>query len=105
MSLVMPTSLSNTNMEYDPKTNNWTFRAPMFLNRRFLVAATVDGKVHAIGGRDYSNTSLYYDTHTVYDPSTDSWEYREALPHIRNAAYGFGAATIEGKNLRCGWSS
>jgi len=68
----------------------WETRAPMSLPRHSGTAVVVDGRIFAIGGVEYGNTTeVYgqtYDVTTgtlveVYDPSTDTWTRLTDLPY------------------------
>ncbi len=48
---------------YDPATNTWSAAAPMPTARSSLTAATVKGKIYAIGG---ANGSVYLNTVEVF---------------------------------------
>ncbi|HDS01534.1 MAG TPA: hypothetical protein ENO07_05895, partial [candidate division Zixibacteria bacterium] len=78
---------------YDPTTNKWEFRKPMF-NKRFLFAVVVgpDDKIYVFGGGDKYNedprSRKVYDTTEVYDPKTDTWTYRAPMPEPRFAHAG-----------------
>ena len=39
---------------YDPATNTWEAVAPMSTKRMLLGAASIDGKLYAVGGHDGS---------------------------------------------------
>ena len=60
--------------------------------RDHLAAAVLDGRVHAVGGR---NISLSSNTgaHEAYDAATGAWEALDALPTPRG---GIAAASIGG---------
>ncbi|MCF6249311.1 MAG: hypothetical protein L3J69_18435 [Desulfobacula sp.] len=70
---------------YDPKTNTWEFKKPMF-NKRYLFAAVVgrDNKIYVFGGCGRYNKKTrkftVYNTTEVYDPETDTWIYRAPMP-------------------------
>jgi N-acetylneuraminic acid mutarotase len=70
-----------------------------------LAAATVNGKIYAIGGRGYSGS---LNTVEVYDPSSDTWRtdrsvdfslgtFLEPLAPMPTARYDFAAAVVDGK--------
>ena len=60
--------------EYDPATNAWRRLSPMSAARGSVGAATLDGKLHAIGGRGRDVKTVA--THEAYDPLTDTWSAR-----------------------------
>jgi N-acetylneuraminic acid mutarotase len=75
--------------EYDPTTDTWTARAGMSLPRYELgVVAANNGRIYAIGGRDYiwfGGYTFYAEFGTVeeYDPVTDTWIRRADMPTAR----------------------
>eukprot|EP01047_Picozoa_sp_COSAG01_P134903 COSAG01_NODE_65099_length_274_cov_0.748571_1_plen_83_part_10 len=56
---------------YDPTTNTWTAIAPMGTRRAELAAATLNGKIYALGGADDGSSLL--NTAEAYDPTTNTW--------------------------------
>ena len=56
---------------YDPATNTWEAVAPMSTKRAGLGAASIDGKLYAVGGHDGSARLA---TVERYDPATNTWE-------------------------------
>lgn len=62
----------------------WTSRAPLPNPRNHLGAATLEGKVYAVGGqlRDHRSDDNQDDVH-VYDPATDAWAQVANLPRGR----------------------
>ena len=92
---------TNIVCEYDPETNEWTDLtsvSPMPTARDHFVAATVNGKIHCIGGRQVSIHSIT-GVHEVFDPATRTWETQAPLPTPRG---GFAAAVLDGKILIMG---
>lgn len=65
----------------------WTAKAPLPNPRNHIAAASVDGKVYAIGGQHNENESsgLQSDVHR-YDPRTDVWQEVADLPVARSHA-------------------
>jgi len=64
---------------YDPKSNTWTTRAPMPTPRAVLgVVAGANGKIYAVGGRDFTNN--YLGTVEEYDPVSDTWTPKANMP-------------------------
>jgi len=76
---------------YDPRANTWRKRAPMPQPRGFLGAATLGGKLYAIGGWDWRE--LFPSVHE-YDPATDTWRSRADMPDPR---FAFGTAAVDGR--------
>jgi N-acetylneuraminic acid mutarotase len=90
-----PEGVVATNEAYDPKTDTWMEKSPMFTTRDHLTSAVVDGKIYAIGGRQPEQSPLFkdLDVNEVYDPSYDSWLLVEPLPSQRS---GLGADVVNG---------
>jgi hypothetical protein len=63
---------------YDPQTHEWTPKKNMPTARFGLQSFLVNDKIFAMGGSQYSNTTL--STIEVYDPLNDTWETRENMP-------------------------
>jgi N-acetylneuraminic acid mutarotase len=81
----------------EPSPNTWRTVASIPTGRFFLAAATVNGIVYAIGGRDASGALR---TVEAYDPATDillgvPWHSKAPMPARR--ASPSGAAVINGK--------
>jgi len=92
---------SNVVLEYDPAADRWTDLTPvaaMPTPRDHFVAATVNGRIHCIGGRQTTIESIL-DVHEVFDPVTRTWQSRAPLPTARG---GFSAAVLNGKILIIG---
>jgi hypothetical protein len=81
-----------SNLEYDPATDVWTPRAELPGGPRWsLVAAAVDGRIYALGGR---LDSIFLDRNECYDPVLDQWSARAPIPTPRDAVV---AAVIDGR--------
>lgn len=61
------------NEQYDPATNNWTFKAPMPDPRVSFAIAVYQGKIYCIGGLGSNKLT------EVYDPTTDTWETKAPI--------------------------
>jgi N-acetylneuraminic acid mutarotase len=83
--------------EYDPSNDTWKALAPLPTKRGSPVVATVNGKLHVIGGASANEGSKetgihparphrVVGTHEVYDPATNTWETRSPMPTARNHA-------------------
>jgi hypothetical protein len=70
----------------------WSFVAPLPTPRYHLAAASANGRIYAIGGRDNNNVIL--NTLDVYDPSTNSWSIAAPMPTARQ---DLAAASLNGK--------
>jgi N-acetylneuraminic acid mutarotase len=86
---------------YDPATDTWTTGASMPTPRMGLVAATVGGKLYAIGGAtDGFQSPNATGTVEVYDPATNTWAAGVPMPTAR--AYAGGAAVEGGRVIVAG---
>jgi hypothetical protein len=74
----------NTNEEYDPATDTWTYKKPMPTARASFGIAVYQNKIYCISGN----------VNEVYDPSTDTWETKKPMPTPRSEA---GANVVHGK--------
>lgn len=68
--------------EYDPKTDKWRTLPPLKGPRGSVGVAALDGKIHAVGGRNLEVKTVT--THEVYDPVTDKWSDAAPLPTARD---------------------
>jgi hypothetical protein len=75
---------TNTNEEYDPTSDTWTFRKPMPTARALLGVAVYQNKVYCIGG--YHGEYIDTGANEVYDPATDTWEPRSPMPSFETSA-------------------
>ena len=73
--------------------DSWTTSAPMPTARQQLGAATVDGKIFAIGGRN-DWISRHLDINEMYDPATNIWVQKTPMPTAR---IDFAIAVYENK--------
>ncbi len=62
---------------YDPCTNVWEEKAPMYHARCYVSSAVLDGKIYAMGG---FNGRTRLSSVECYDPKTNTWSL---LPHMR----------------------
>jgi N-acetylneuraminic acid mutarotase len=60
--------------------------------RDHLAAATVDGKLYAVGGRIEVDFDRNLNVNEEYDPATDTWTQKSTLPTPRS---GIAAASVE----------
>jgi len=70
----------DTNEEYDPATNTWTFKKPMPTPRMHFAIAVYQNKIYCIGG--YTSDGVT-GLNEVYDPATDTWETKTSMPTAR----------------------
>jgi N-acetylneuraminic acid mutarotase len=79
----------NTNEEYDPATDKWTFKTPMPTPRYAFAIVTYQNKIYCIGGAsNFQPPTGFYGAiltgvNEVYDPATDTWETKAAMPTAR----------------------
>jgi N-acetylneuraminic acid mutarotase len=78
--------------EYDPAYDSWRAVASLSAPRGSPVVVTLNGKIHAIAGRNVEMEMQT--THEVYDPGTDSWAFAAPIPEARDHT---GIAVVEGK--------
>jgi N-acetylneuraminic acid mutarotase len=83
---------------YNTVTDEWTALTPMPRVRDHFMAAVIDGKFYAVGGRDTAVTPVF-NFNDVYDIATDSWSTAAPLPTARA---GFAAAVVQGRFLVMG---
>jgi len=81
---------SDDNEEYDPAGNTWTRKAAMLTARYLLGAASVGGKLYAIGG--FGN-AWNANANEEYDPVANAWTTKSAVP----IAHEGGVAAVGGK--------
>ena len=89
---------TNPLYEYDPATNNWTFKTQVPTFRDYFAIAACQNKIYIIGGRTGSEP-LHGDAITcglnqAYDPATDTWENKASMPTNRNQ---IEANVVDGK--------
>jgi N-acetylneuraminic acid mutarotase len=82
----------DTAFEYDPAFDTWRILAPMKGGRASVCAVALDGRLHVLGGRDATGTTL--GRHEVYDPATNKWVDLAPFPKPRDH---FAAAVLDGK--------
>jgi N-acetylneuraminic acid mutarotase len=73
---------------YDPKTDGWTFRAPLPTPRSGVSAVYHRDRIVVFGGEA---TGKVFGTNEAYDPKTDKWE---ALAPMRLPRHGLHGATV-----------
>jgi N-acetylneuraminic acid mutarotase len=73
---------------YDPKTDGWTFRAPLPTARSGVSAVYYRDRIVVFGGEA---TGKVFGTNEAYDPKTDKWE---ALAPMKLPRHGLHGATV-----------
>ncbi len=95
-------------LDLDNPTAGWKNAAPLPIARNHLSAASVGGKIYAIGGQfNHDTFSLVEDLSYVhvYDPVLDSWEQTTDLPFQRSHFEPGTFVTPEGKIIIVGGRS
>lgn len=70
-----------TNEEYNPETDEWTYKRAMPTPRHYFVIAVSQNKIYCMGG--YLNNGTVTRVNEVYDPVTDTWENKTPMPTAR----------------------
>ncbi len=83
----------DTNEEYDPATNTWTYRAKMPTPRIGFATAVYKDKIYCIGGK--TSSGGYTGANEVYDPATNMWETKTPMP----IAKGWITANVIGEKI------
>ena len=76
---------------YDPKTDGWTFRAPLPTARSGPSCVYMAGKIVVMGGEA---TGRVFGTNEIYDPKSDSWEAGTPMAMPRHGLHGATCALI-----------
>lgn len=117
-------SSSTTFQRYTPATDTWEADtnhggtlAPLPQSRSSLYCGVINGKIHAIGGRNDADPTC---DHFIYDPDTNTWSAGPPIPQCfigqfaatsNNAIYVFGGDQGDGQDYvykyseAQGWSS
>jgi N-acetylneuraminic acid mutarotase len=82
---------TSLNAVYDPKTDAWTFRAPLPTARSGPSCAYLSGKIVVMGGEA---TGRVFGTNEIYDPATDTWEAGAPMPVPRHGLHGATCAVL-----------
>lgn len=75
----------------DLASAEWRRGVPMPSARGALAVAVLDGRIHAVGGRDGSKS---VSAHEIYDPASDQWTEAAAIASPRNH---HAAAVLNGR--------
>ena len=82
----------STVLAFDPALDSWCEVSSMAIKRGSHAIATLAGKLYAMGGKLYEETTLAQAE--VYDPKADVWQ---PLPNMPTARYSLAAAAVAGK--------
>jgi N-acetylneuraminic acid mutarotase len=82
---------TSLNAVYDPKTDGWTFRAPLPTARSGPSCVYIGGKIVVFGGEA---TGRVFGTNEAYDPKTDAWEALTPMAIPRHGLHGATCAVI-----------
>ena len=82
---------TSLNAVYDPKTDGWSFRAPLPTARSGPSCVYIGGKIVVFGGEA---TGRVFGTNEAYDPKTDSWEALTPMAIPRHGLHGATVAVI-----------
>ena len=82
---------TSLNAVYDPKTDSWSFRAPLPTARSGPSCVYIGGKIVVFGGEA---TGKVFGTNEAYDPKTDSWEALTPMAIPRHGLHGATCAVI-----------
>src|SRR5262249_29457044 len=80
------------NAVYDPKTDAWSFRAPLPTPRSGVSAVHINGRIVVFGGEA---TGKVFGTNEAYDPKADTWEQLTPMAIPRHGLHGATCAVID----------
>jgi N-acetylneuraminic acid mutarotase len=84
--------VSDSNLAYNPNTDEWTEKTSLPTAREHLASAVVNGKLYIIGGRA-GGIGSNFDANEMYDPVKNTWTTLESMPSKRG---GLTAASVYG---------
>ena len=67
---------------YNPLTDSWTTGPPLLVALSGQMAATANGKIYAIGGKESFQTDIVQE----FDPVAMSWSFKASMPDQRSNA-------------------
>jgi Kelch motif protein/kelch motif-containing protein len=82
---------TSLNAVYDPKTDAWSFRAPLPTARSGPSCVFYKGKIVVFGGEA---TGRVFGTNEIYDPAKDKWEAGTPMAVPRHGLHGATCALI-----------
>jgi N-acetylneuraminic acid mutarotase len=77
-----------THNVFDFTTSKWSEATPLSRPRDHMVAMTIEGKIHVIGGRYSVGDEDMTGLHEVYDSKANSWSTATPLPTPRGGVVG-----------------
>lgn len=92
---VIPGPATNLVEVYDPASNTWSVAPPLPTARMGLVAAVVNGRIYAIGGRTDGYSTSAVGTVEVFDLASSLWTTGNPMPTPRY----FAAAAVAGGEI------
>lgn len=92
---VIPGPATNLVEVYDLATNTWSAATPLPTARMGLVAAVINGRIYAIGGRTDGYSTSAVGTVEMFDPGTNLWTSMNPMPSPRY----FAAAAVVGGEI------
>jgi Uncharacterized protein conserved in bacteria len=81
----------NRNEMYDPETDTWIVKQPMFDKRSGFAATSANGQIYVFGGQGVEKT---LDSVEKYNPATNKWTFEPSMPSER---MGLEAVTVDNK--------
>jgi Kelch motif len=84
--------VSDSNIAYNPNTEEWAVKSPLPTAREHLASAVVNGKLYVVGGRA-GGIGSNFDANEMYDPVKNTWATLESMPSKRG---GSAAASVYG---------
>ncbi|CAK6447843.1 unnamed protein product [Pipistrellus nathusii] len=104
-----PDRLSNKLLQYDPRQDQWTERAPMKYSKYRFSTAVVNSEIYVLGGigcvgRDKGQVRKCLDVVEIYNPDGNFWREGPPMPSamlsLRTNSTNAGA--VDGKLYVCG---
>lgn len=104
-----PDRLSNKLLQYDPRQDQWTERAPMKYSKYRFSTAVVNSEIYILGGidcvgRDKGQVRKCLDVVEIYNPDGNFWREGPPMPSamlsLRTNSTNAGA--VDGKLYVCG---
>ncbi|XP_045706217.1 kelch repeat and BTB domain-containing protein 12 [Phyllostomus hastatus] len=104
-----PDRLSNKLLQYDPRQDQWTERAPMKYSKYRFSTAVVNSEIYVLGGigcigQDKGQIRKCLDVVEIYNPDGDFWREGPPMPSslLSLRTNSTNAGTVDGKLYICG---